>query len=154
MAISNRIEGLAGGGRGPGGITGRARANSAAAANAVAPKKSTRPVVIAKRVTLPGQIVKINSNPKPVVVPAVPLPRSVAGIVGEGAKRVNPVYQNGQVVSPQLRAATNKALANSAKGKTQTPTAEAARSKALKEKETIAKKSAQEARLNAAKRAF
>jgi hypothetical protein len=66
----------------------------------------------------------------------------------------NPIIVQRVGTTPQLRAATNKALANSAKGKTQTPTAEAARRKALKEKEAIAKKSAQQARIMLQKRAF
>jgi hypothetical protein len=74
--------------------TTRARLNSAEAAKAIAPKKSNAPVKIAKRVTLPGQPIKINTNPKPVVVPAIPLPRSTGGITGPGAKSVNPVYRN------------------------------------------------------------
>lgn len=62
--------------RGGGGMAGgssaaakRARSNSAAAAKAVAPKKPKGPFKAAKRVIRPGQTIKINTNPKPVVVP-------------------------------------------------------------------------------------
>lgn len=75
MAISNRGEmGVGGGSRGGGGMAGRARSNSAAAAKAVAPKKPKGPVKVAKLVsskkTSTGAI-KINTNPKPVVVKPV-----------------------------------------------------------------------------------
>lgn len=70
MAISNRGEmGVGGGSRG-GGMTGRARSNSAAAAKAVAPKKPKGPVKVLKPVKGTGPI-KINTNPKPVVVKPV-----------------------------------------------------------------------------------
>lgn len=71
MAISNRGEmGVGGGSRGGGGMTGRARSNSAAAAKAVAPKKPKGPVKVLKPVKGTGPI-KINTNPKPVVVKPV-----------------------------------------------------------------------------------
>ena len=55
-----------GGGMGSSGAT-RARANSAAAAKTVAPKKLKGPVKVAAKKTSTGAI-KINTNPVPVVV--------------------------------------------------------------------------------------
>lgn len=104
MAISNRIEGLAGGSRGvSSGIAKRAKSNSAAAAKAVAPKKSNKPVEKLERIYLPGQTVGIRSNPVPAKISAKP-------IAVKNAK--------GQVIPPRISGAKQTVKINTNPTKT------------------------------------
>jgi hypothetical protein len=76
------------------GTAARTRINSAAAAKVVAPKKLKGSTAKAKPYNFPGRTIKIDSNPKPVVKPAIFLSRTTSGITGAGAKQVTPVYRN------------------------------------------------------------
>ena len=97
--MASRIQ-EGGGGMGSSGAT-RARANSAAAAKTVAPKKLKGPVKIAKKAapTSPNKpgtnTIKINTNPKPAVVKP---------------KKINPPSYN------QLKGMPNLVKVDSAKG--------------------------------------
>ena len=76
------------------GTAARTRINSAAAAKVVAPKKLKGPTAKAKPYNFPGRTIKIDSNPKPVVKPAIFLSRTTGGITGAGAKQVAPINRN------------------------------------------------------------